>query len=181
MAAIEALGPVRWIIVPSGYHRIDAPAFAARYPDAKVMTPAGATQRVAKKVRVDGTLDLLPADPQLAWQPLAGVPSEVALVHTDGKRSTLIFNDAFMNLPAKLPGFKGFIVKLIGSTGGPKVSRTAKYFIVKDRPAYADHLRRLAELPGLSRVIMAHGAILDEAVPETVVAAANRLAQPAAS
>jgi hypothetical protein len=67
-----------------------------------------------------------------------------------------------MNLPASLPGFKGFVVKVIGSTGGPKVTNTAKWFIVKDRPAYATHLRRLADTPGLARVIPAHGAMVTE-------------------
>ncbi|MEO8706706.1 MAG: hypothetical protein ABI867_42160 [Kofleriaceae bacterium] len=175
MVAIEALGPVRWIVVPSGHHRMDAPAYAARYPDAKVLAPAGSVKRVEKVVRVDGTLDLLPADPQLRWEALDGIPAEVVLVHSDGTRASLIFNDAFMNLPATLPGFKGFVVKLIGSTGGPKVTRTAKFFLIKDRAAYAAHLRRLAELPALARVIVSHGAILEAGAGEALAAAADRL------
>jgi hypothetical protein len=160
VASIEALGPVRWIIVPSGHHRMDAPAWKARFPDARVVAMPDSHARVGQVVGVDGDYGVLPGG-AVTWQPLDGVPSEGVFLHRapDGAVSA-IFNDAFMNLPASLPGFKGWIVKVMGSTGGPKVTRTAKYFIVKDRPAYAAHLRRLAEKPGLARVIPGHGDIV---------------------
>jgi hypothetical protein len=160
VASIEALGPVRWIIVPSGHHRMDAPAWKARFPDARVVAMPDSHARVGQVVGVDGDYGVLPGG-DVTWQPLDGVPSEGVFLHRapDGAVSA-IFNDAFMNLPASLPGFKGWIVKVMGSTGGPKVTRTAKYFIVKDRPAYAAHLRRLADTPGLARVIPGHGDIV---------------------
>src|SRR3569623_764868 len=34
MAQLEQWGPVRVIVVPNGYHRLDAEVFAARFPDA---------------------------------------------------------------------------------------------------------------------------------------------------
>ena len=40
-AAIEALGPITAIVVPNEFHRLDAPAYAARYPAAKVYAPRG--------------------------------------------------------------------------------------------------------------------------------------------
>ncbi len=163
MVAIDALGPVRWIVVPNGFHRMDAPAYAARYPEAKVVTPGGATRRVAEVCRVDGGLDALPADRALSWAPCDGIPAEAVLIHRAGPLATVILNDAFMNLPAKLPGFKGWVVKALGSTGGPKVTRTAKLGLVKDKAAWADHLRRLAATPGLTRVIPGHGAVIRDA------------------
>jgi hypothetical protein len=173
--ALAAIGPVRWIIVPSGHHRIDAPAFATRFADARVIAPAASIDRVRARCRVDGALDLLPADPALRWEPLDGVPAEAVFVHTDaGDAATAIFNDAFMNLPARLPGVKGLIVRMIGSTGGPKVTRTARWFIVKDGPAYAAHLRRIAALPGLARVIPGHGDVIRD--PEASSAAIARAA-----
>jgi uncharacterized protein DUF4336 len=178
MTAIDELGPVKWIVVPSGYHRMDAAAFADRYPAARVVTTTASANRVAKRCRVDGTLSDLPTDARLRWQPLAGVPAEAVMIHTDDAgRETLIFNDALMNLPARLPGFKGFLVKLIGSTGGPKVTRTAKFFIVKDRRAYATQLRALAERPQLARVVVAHGDILADGAAAALVRAADGLAR----
>jgi Domain of unknown function (DUF4336) len=175
MAAIDALGPVRWLIVPSGYHRLDAHPFAERYPACKVLAPAGSAARVAQRVRVDGALDLLPADPSLAAESLDGVPAEAVLVHRAAGEVTLIFNDSFMNLPDRLPGFRGWVVKVIGSTGGPKVTNTAKWFIVKDRAAYAAHLRRLAATPGLARVVPGHGDVVRTEAAAALVRAADRL------
>jgi hypothetical protein len=65
-----------------------------------------------------------------------------------------------MNLPDRLPGVKGALVRLLGSTGGPKVTWTARVGIVDDRRAWADHLRRLAARPALARIIPGHGAIV---------------------
>lgn len=176
MAAIDAIGPIRWIVVPNGYHRLDAQPYATRYPNAKVVAPAGSLKRVAERCRVDGALDLLPADPSLRWEALDGVPSEAVLIHRDrAGGETLVFTDALMNLPAKLPGFKGALVKLMGSTGGPKVTRTAKLALVKDRASYAAQLRRLAALPGLTRVAVAHGANLTSDASDALSRVADQL------
>src|SRR5262245_25625690 len=79
MAQLDSLGRVAYLIVPSGYHRMDAPAYAARYPQAKVLAMPASAPRVREAVRVDGGPELLPADRSLRWEPLAGVPSEGAL------------------------------------------------------------------------------------------------------
>ena len=61
MAAIDARGPVRWIVVPSGHHRLDAPRFKARYPDAQVVAMPASQARGAQRVAVDGDYGRLPA------------------------------------------------------------------------------------------------------------------------
>lgn len=176
LAAIEAHGPVRWIIVPSGHHRMDAPAWKARFPEARVVAMPASQKRVGQVVEVHGDYGAMPAG-SVSWEALAGVPAEGVILHRahDGAVS-VIFNDAFMNLPDRLPGWKGFVVRAMGSTGGPKVTNTAKWFIVKDRPAFAAHLRRLADTPGLARVIPGHGGILaGEAAPAALRRAADTL------
>lgn len=176
MAAIDRLGPVRWIVVPSGFHRMDAPRWKTRYPDAKVVATAAARARVAEVVAVDGDFGLLPGGGAVTCEALDGVPAEAGFLHTaaDG-RETLIVNDAFMNLPTRLPGVRGLVVKLIGSTGGPKVTRTARWFIVKDHAAWAAHLRRLAARPALARIIPGHGGIVTEAAGAALLRAADGL------
>src|SRR5688500_15019070 len=52
MEEIESWGRPSFILVPNRFHRIDAPAFAARYPEARVLCPARATKKVAQVVRV---------------------------------------------------------------------------------------------------------------------------------
>lgn len=38
-AALDALGEVRWIVVPNRFHHLQAPATATRYPQAQVVGP----------------------------------------------------------------------------------------------------------------------------------------------
>jgi hypothetical protein len=38
-AELDALGAVRWIVVPNRFHHLHTPATAARYPDARVVAP----------------------------------------------------------------------------------------------------------------------------------------------
>jgi Domain of unknown function (DUF4336) len=176
MAAIDALGPVRYLIVPSGYHRLDAPRFAARYPEAKVVAMPASHGRVGERVKVAGDYALLPVGGPLSFEPLVGLPAEAVFIHRgDDGRETLVFNDGLMNLPNKLPGFKGWVVKAIGSTGGPKVTRTAQLGLVKDRAAYADHLRRLAARPQLARIVPGHGAVILDGAAAALTTAADRL------
>lgn len=175
MAAIDRLGPVRTLIVPSGFHRMDAPAYKARYPEAAVLAMPASQRRVAEVVAVDGDYTRLPAGP-LSFAPLAGLPREAALLHRDrGGDETVIFNDGFMNLPDRLPGWRGFVVKAIGSTGGPKVTRTARIGLVEDKRAYADQLRTLAARPRLRRAIPGHGAVILDDAGRDVARAADGL------
>jgi len=175
MAAIDALGELRTIVVPSGLHRIDAPAYQARYPGARVLAMPASQRKVARAVAVDGGYELLPRGDELAVEPLAGVAKEAALVHRAADGETLIFNDALMNLPRALPGWKGFLVKLVDETGALDVTRTARIALVDDKRAYATCLRALAARPSLRRIVPGHGAlVLDDAAAQ-LHAAADRL------
>lgn len=176
MQQIDALGPVRTIIVPSASHKIDAPRYLARYPEARVLTPSAARRHVEKVVAVHGNYDDLRLDQALRAEMLDGIPGEGVFIHTDLRGEvTLIFNDALMNLPDRLPGFKGWITRLIGSTGGPKVTQTARRFILRDARQYQAHLRRLAEIPGLRRIIVSHGGTIDQDAPAVLGRVAETL------
>lgn len=163
MTTIEALGPLTAIIIPSRHHLMDAAAWKHRYPTARVLARPAAVGATAKRVAVDGDLAELGPDPAVTWTPLAGAPEEGVLLHQAADGLTVVFNDAFMNLPDRLPGVRGAVMKLIGSTGGPKVTRIARWFIVKDHAAHAAQLRELAARPDLRRVVPGHGAIIDGA------------------
>jgi hypothetical protein len=175
MKRIEAWGPVEAIVVPSGFHRLDAPAFKARYPNARVYCPAGARKEVEKAVRVDGTYDDFPRDRAVSLVTLEGTAQQegVMVVRPVGHLSshppdpqmpggtTLVFNDAIFNLP-HLPGVDGFIFRYVtGSTGGPRVTRLMRWLVVKDAERLRAHLERLAETPELVRVIVSHGRMVE--------------------
>src|SRR5262245_32661859 len=71
-AEIEAWGPIAAIVVPSGYHRLDAKVFHDRYPGARVVCPSGARVKVAQVVPVTGSYEDEPADAAVALETLDG-------------------------------------------------------------------------------------------------------------
>lgn len=176
MAELDAWGKVDLIVVPNGYHRLDAPAFHARYPDARIVCPAGARAKVAKVVPVAATYDDVPADAAVAFETLDGTKQrEGVMIVRDDAGATLVVNDAVFNMP-HLSGFTGFVLRrLTGSTGGPRVSRIARLLVIADKPAFRAHLERLAALDGLRRVIVSHHVVIDDAPADTLRAVAATL------
>ena len=160
---IEALGEPAFLIVPNAYHRMDAAAFKARYPNLVVLCPAAAQKKVEKVVAVNGCYADFPADPLVELLPLRGLKNRegVIIVREPGRepgreRLFLVFNDTLFNMP-HLHGFTGFILQHITqSTGGPRITRIARWFLIADKRAFAAHLRELAALPGLTAVIVSH-------------------------
>jgi len=177
MRQLEQYGDIELIVVPSGMHRLDAPRYKARYPDARVVTTERSSQRVGKVVAVDGLLDSVEGADSVRHEVLDGASREaVWILSSQTGATTLLFNDILMNLPSRLPGFKGWLVKVAGATGGPKVSFDVKVLFVENKRALADHLRRLAALPGLCRLIPGHGAIIETPeAPEILRGVAERL------
>src|SRR5262245_35108721 len=57
MTALEAWGKPRILLVPNPWHRLDAPAYKARYPQLEIYCPAGARRRVEQAVVVDGVYE----------------------------------------------------------------------------------------------------------------------------
>ncbi len=155
---LEAWGTPRLLLVPNPWHRLDAPAYKTRYPELKIHCPEGAHKRVGKVVAIDGSYDTLPPTPPLTVRYLDGVGRREGYLELhDDAGTTLIFNDAIFNQP-HLPGGFGFVYKLIGSSGGPRVTPLLRLAMVKDRRALRAQLEALAETPSLRRVIVAHGA-----------------------
>jgi hypothetical protein len=174
--AIEAWGAPSALLVPNGFHRLDAHAWKARFAASKVYCPAGATKRVADQVAVDGPYEAFAGDDTVRLETLDGTgQSEGVMVVTGGDAVTLVFNDVLFNQP-HLPGFGGFMMKYVtDSTGGPKVTRIARLFLVKERVALQAHLLKLANLAGLARLIPGHGDTVEGDAVATLRAVANSL------
>ena len=172
MDTIESWGELAFCLVPNGFHRLDTPAFKQRYPNLKVLCPDPIRGRVAKVVRVDGDYTILP--PELRWRTLAMRSGEAAFIWPSGERVTLIFGDALFNV-AKLPGAFGRIMKLMGSTGGPRVTPMAKVIAVGNRHSLAAQFVELAATPGLARLIPGHGDNIDHDAPAILRAVADKV------
>ncbi len=168
MEQLDALGPVRWIVVPCGLHRLDPPSYKERYPAAQVLCPAGARERIQAKVAVDGLCADFPNDPSICLEPLRGTASaELVMWVQRNDQTTVVLADAVFNLPHQ-PGLSGLVTRWLGSSGGPRVTRLARWILIKDAPALATHLHELADLPGLTRVVVAHRDMITEAPSATL-------------
>jgi len=161
MAELESWGKPKILLVPNPWHRLDAPAFKARYPDLKVYCPAGARRRVQQVVPVDGVYESLPPTAPVTVRYLDGVAQrEGYLELRDRDGVTLIFTDAVFNQP-HLPGVFGAVYRLIGSSGGPKVPLILKLAMVREKQALRAHLEKLADTPSLKRIVIMHGTRVD--------------------
>ncbi len=81
---------------------------------------------------------------------------EGVLTVREPEGATLVFNDAVFNM-RDIGGVKGWVLRNVTqSIGGPRVSRIMKLFVVKDRARFRAHLLRLADTPGLRRMIVSH-------------------------
>lgn len=166
MAWLEGLGRPAVLVVPNGWHRLDAARFAARYPGVRVVCPPGARKRVEKVVPVSATYaDASRPDPDddtvtfAVLDGMKGAEGVMRVLSADGV--TLVLNDAVFNLPHG-KGFFWFVYgRLLGNAGGPKVTTLTRWFLVKDKRAFRAHLERLADTPDLRRIVVAHGDIVD--------------------
>ncbi|MGF1465069.1 MAG: hypothetical protein ACFCGT_02945 [Sandaracinaceae bacterium] len=174
--AIEGLGEVAYLVVPNGYHRLDTPAFKARYPDARVVCPPAARRKVEEVVAVDLTCPEVPADDAVSFREVEGIGGlEWVMVIRSADGVTLVFNDLIFNVPHG-SGLTGFVFRyLTDSTGGPKVSRVVRWFVMKDRKALKADLERLAETEDLRRIVVSHHRMIDDKPREVLKEVAARL------
>jgi hypothetical protein len=162
MAAIAGLGEIRAILVPNAFHRLDAKVFHDRFPAAQVVCPAGARAKVEQVVPVNATYDAAGSDAIVELQTLDGTKArEGAMIVRDRDGTTVVLNDIVFNMP-HVPGVQGFVLKnVVGSSGGVKITRIVRLFLVADKRALRAHLERLAAEPELRRVIVSHHEIID--------------------
>ena len=178
MAWLEGLGRPRWLIVPNGWHRLDAARYRARYPDLTVICPRGARKKVAQRVAVGATYDALPrpGDGVVSLEHLDGLKGVEGVMRVDSADgATLVFNDALFNLPHGKGLFWWLYGRVLGNTGGPKVTLITRLLMVKDQAALRAHLERLAATPDLRRVIVAHGAVIEADAAEVLRSVAATL------
>lgn len=160
MAELEAWGEPELLLIPSGYHRLDAPAYKKRYPALQVFAPRGSRSKVEEVIRVDGTYEDVPKDDVVQAFTLPGTGErEGALLVRSDDGVTLVLNDVVMNMDRRKDVLGYLFTTLLGSAPGPRVSRLSKLAIVKDRAALKAELLRLAALPDLARLVVSHDKV----------------------
>lgn len=166
MRYLEALGRPEVMVVPNGFHRLDAPAWKARYPELQVVAPAASRKKVEEVVPVDATVEeALPAHGIVVHQPDGLKPAECWYeLPIEGGRHALVCTDTLFNMPQHLSGFEGFVFRYVtASTGHFGTTRLSRLALVKDASALAGWLQAQADRPGLAAVLVAHGdAVVDD-------------------
>jgi hypothetical protein len=165
MREVESFGTPAFLVVPNGFHRLDIAAFKARYPAMRVLAGPGSAKRVERAVHVDGGFDEVPRDARVRIERVDGTKVDEPLAIVG---STLcIPGDALMNIPDQ-PGVPGLLMRLIGTSGGPRVTTPARLLMVGDKAKLRAHFLRLAETPGLQRIVPCHGLVIRERAPEVL-------------
>jgi hypothetical protein len=179
MAALEALGPIEVVVIPSGGHRIDARRFRARYPDATFVCPANARIQVEAVVPMDGTSEeVLPERGARVHRP-DGVRDGYELVYEvdlDGGGVALLVNDLLAQAHPHQPGgLPGVLIGLLGPKGGQLGQpRIVRFRYGTDRAAFRQFVERLAAIDDLRLLTMSHAAPITD--PRAALeAAAGRL------
>lgn len=162
MRKLEALGRPAFMVVPNAFHRLDAPAWKARYPAMRVVTPGGARKKVEEVVPVDDVAGDF-ADPNVAFVAMPGTADrEAALVVKSESGTTLVVNDIIGNVQ-DARGLMRLVLSLMKFAGHrPHVPRPVKWKMIKDRPALAAQFSRWAAIPDLKRIVMSHGSVIEK-------------------
>jgi len=153
LAELRAWGKPTLVILPHRSHVIDAHAFRERL-ELKSFAPEAERTEIEKRVPVDGSTHQLKLDDSVWVESLEGSKnSEPILVVKSGGRTSLIFADVFMNIPAGAGRPE--------LAGGPKITDMWKRSAMADAKTVRAHFERLAALPGLHRLIPSHGLIYE--------------------
>jgi hypothetical protein len=157
MQEVDAWGTPAFLIVPCAQHRLDAPAFKKRYPSIRVLAPRGARAKIEEVVKVEGTYETFPPDEAVGFEMLHGVDDREGVMFVrsvDGL--TVVLSDVMFNMDRKRDLLGFLFTTILGSAPGPRVSRLAKLFLIKDKKALRADLERFATMSDLVRLIVAH-------------------------
>ena len=162
LAAINLIGPVKYVVIPNSFHYLYASEFMRHYPAAALLAAPGLLQRVpglAVKAELahrppetwSGVLDYL------VLGPVRGV-SEVLFFHI--ATATLILTDLAFNMTRYPRTVDRLFWRLSGIPRGFGPGRTSRTLFLSDRAAASRTLARAMDWP-ISRIIVAHGDVVD--------------------
>ncbi|HEY2865042.1 MAG TPA: hypothetical protein VGK37_15580 [Casimicrobiaceae bacterium] len=176
MQGLESFGRPAFLVVPSDKHRLDAGIWKARYPALQVIAPKGARAAVEKIVHVDAT-ELDCDDPAVQFVTVPGTRDrEAALVVRTSNGVTLVLNDIVGNIP-DMPGFAGWFLRRAGFVGSkPQIPKVVKLVMIHDQAALRAQLLRWAGIESLKRILVSHGASIEDHPREILRELAGSLA-----
>jgi hypothetical protein len=172
MRELEGWGRPAFLVVPNAGHRNDAKIWKQRYPQLKVISPAGAKNRVEEVLTVDDTSGDF-GDPTVRFVAPECTAARDCLLEVQSARGvTVVINDLVVNMP-HARGVGGMIFRALGFTGpSPKVAPLPRMMLVRDRAGLRSLLEELATRKDLVRVVMSHGHVIEQNCADALRAAA---------
>jgi hypothetical protein len=177
MAKLDALGKPSVMIVPHAGHRMDAPFYKARYPEVRVVAPAAVRAKVEEVIKLDATSEEALPPLGVKLHEIAGFKhGELGYeLETPGGK-LLILSDVVATRDPP-PGVGGWLMAAFG--GGIKgrlgVPRMMKMMMLVDKAAARSSLDRLAQIPDVKAITVAHGRSVTDACSEALKEAAAAL------
>ena len=158
--AVDALGPVRFLVSPNKLHHLFLGAWKTAYPQARTFASPGLRKKLPE-FAFDGELG---DRPEAGWAAdvdqvvVHGSPFLTEVVFFHRASSTAIFTDLIQNFPRDwFKGWRGVLARLDGIVaphpGAPREWRASFFF--KRAEARAS-LERILAWP-IERVLIAHG------------------------
>jgi len=159
--AIDAIGPVRFIVAPNAFHHFFVADAARAWPEASVHLAPGLAEK-RKDLSCDAELGDAPPP---AWKNeldqclLRGVPrmSEVVFLHRASR--TLIATDLAFNVREVASPFARLFFRLTGVYGKFATSRVLR-LLTRDRGAARESVHRILAWD-FDRVVVTHGEVLE--------------------
>jgi len=155
-AALDALGEVRWIVVPNRFHHLQTPATAARYPNALVVGPKSAESRNPHVSLTMGTDDpaYIRSTPELISIQLRGVPFLDETVFFHPASGSLIAADLLLSACAHDHWTWRMAARIFGRYGKVRTPPDVRMH-TRASTAVAESIAQMRALP-LQRILVAH-------------------------
>ncbi len=157
--ALDALGPVRFVVAPNRFHHLQAGPYASHYPESQLHVAPGLEEK-RRDLRVEAVLgDEAPPGwagqiDQLVFQGFP-IANEVVFLHRASR--TLVLTDLAFNPGPAMPAPTRFFLRLGGNRG---LSPTyLERLLIRDRAAGRASLERILAWD-FERVIVSHGDVL---------------------
>jgi hypothetical protein len=173
-AAIDAIGPVRYIVAPNKLHHLFLAEWRGRWPDARIYAPPGLARK-EERLRFDGELadgaNDSPWSSDIDQAVFRGSPvmEEVVFFHRTSR--TVIFGDLIQRFPEQAAqGWKGLVMRLCGLVG-PRGSTPPDWRLTFLRRGPARAARRTVLEWKPQRLVIAHGECATSGATEIVAAA----------
>ena len=159
-AAIEKLGPVQFIIAPSGLHHLHGRAATERWPQARVIaSPAIAPKQPGLSFESLAD-DPAPWGATIQAMPLGGLPTVQEWVFFHAPTRTLLVTDLLFHLTEIRGWASHFAYTLFGTRYRLANSRLFRWYI-QDRAALAQSVEQMLQWP-FERLIPCHGTIVED-------------------